>query len=98
MVEIAVHKVADDFNGTVNVEFLDRAVAQVTGNGSDAIALFDRKTRDGKIAAIIADEGDVGAVERSDERQAAGRGHGASQQRADGMRNRVMDVEKIERR
>lgn len=95
MIEIAVHEIADDLNWPTDVEFLDRPVAQVAGDGGDAVALLDREARDGQITAVIAHERDVRAVEGGDERQAAGRGHGPCEQSADGMRDRVMDVEEI---
>src|SRR5690349_11832247 len=55
MILIAVHKIADDLDGATDVEFLDRAFAQIIGNGGDAIALLNRKTGDGQIAAVVAD-------------------------------------------
>jgi len=96
-VEIAVDEIGDHFDGALDVEFLKGLAEKIAGDGSDAVALLDGKLRDGKIAAVAADEGDVRAVKRGDERKPTGSGHGAREQGADGMRNGVMNVEKVER-
>ncbi len=96
-IEIAIHEVGDDFDGTLDVEFLERLLAEVVGDGGDAVALLDGKFRDGEIAAVAANESDVGAVKRGDEGKAVRRGHGTREQGADGMRDRVVHVEQIER-
>ncbi len=58
----------------------------------------DAEARDGEIGAVEADERDVGAVERGDEGQvdALGGEHLAREQRGDGVRDRVVDVQEIE--
>ena len=75
VVEIAVHEIGNDFDGALDLEFLESLIQQIARNGSDAVALLDGKARDGEIAAVAADERDVRAVERRDERKAARRGH-----------------------
>jgi len=70
---------------------------QVARDGGDAVALLDRKARDGEIATIAADEGDVRAVESGDEGKTARRGHRTREHGADGMGDGVMDVEQVER-
>src|SRR6267142_1582829 len=95
IVEIAIHEIGDDFDGALDVEVLESFLQKILRDGGDAVALLDGKFSDGKIAAVAADEGDVRAVKRGDEGKAARRGHGACEQRADGMRDGVVDVEKV---
>ncbi len=66
-VDVAVDEVADDFDLGVDVEGLAGAVAEVGGDGGDAVGLLDAEFRDGKVGAVEADEGDVGSVQRGDE-------------------------------
>ena len=66
-VDVAVDEVADDFDLGVDVEGFAGAVAQVGGDGGDAVGLFDAELCDGKVGAVEADERDVGAVQRGDE-------------------------------
>jgi hypothetical protein len=68
-VEVAVDEVADDFDLAGDAEGLAGAVAQVAGDGGDAVGLVDAEAGDGEVGAVEADEGDVGAVERGDEGQ-----------------------------
>src|ERR1700676_898151 len=95
-VEIAVDEIGDDFDGALDVELFERLCEEIGGDGGDAVALLDGKARDGEEAAVAADERDVRPVERGDEREAARSGHGASEMRADRMRNGVVDMQKIE--
>ena len=55
------------------------------------------KRGDGEIGAVEADQGDVGAMERGDEREmdAAGGEHLFGEVGRDGVRNGVMDVEEV---
>ena len=96
-VEIAVDEIGDDFDGALDVEFFDGLVEEILGDGGDAVALLDGEFGDGEIAAVAADESDVGAVERGDEGEAARGGHGTGEERADGVGNGVVDVEEVER-
>ena len=98
-VDVAVDEVADDLDLGVDVEGFAGAVAEVGGDGGDAVGLFDAELCDGKVGAVEADERDVGAVERGDEgKMMAARGeHLPGQQSADGVRDGVVDVEEIER-
>src|SRR2546430_7406845 len=75
VVEVAVHEIGDDFDGALDLEFLESLIEQIARDGGDAVALLDGKARDGKIAAVAADQRDVRPVERRDERKAARRGH-----------------------
>ena len=75
VVEVAVHEIGDDFDGALDFEFLESLVEQISGDGGDAVALLDGKARDGKIAAVAADQGDVRSVESGDEWKPARRGH-----------------------
>src|SRR6266850_3697509 len=97
IVEIAIHEIGDDFDGALDVEILESFLQKIVRDGGDAVALLDGKFGNGKIAAVAADEGDVRAVKGSDEGKAARSGHGTREQGADGMRNRVVDVEQVER-
>src|SRR6266566_4224388 len=96
-VQIAVHKVRNDFDGAFDVELFQRFAKQVAGNAGNAVALLDGKLGDGKIAAVAADERDVRAMQRGNKREAARRSHRAREQRAHRMRNGIMHVEKVER-
>jgi len=98
-VEVAVDEVADDFDVAGNVESLISAVAKIAGDSGDAVGLVDAELGDGKVAAVEANEGDVGPVERGDEGKmfAAGGEHLAREQCADAVRNGVVDVEEVER-
>ena len=96
-VEIAVHEIGNNFDGALDVELFDGLFEEILGDGGDAVGLLDGKFCDGEITAIAADESDVGAVERSDERQTAGSGHGTGEKRADGVGNSVVDVKEVER-
>src|ERR1700683_4050040 len=75
LVKITVHEIRNHLNGPLDFEFLQGAVAQVIRNSGHAVALLDGKSRDGQIAAVAADQRDIGAMERGDERQAPGRSH-----------------------
>ena len=81
-----------------DAEVAEGLVAEVLRDAGDAVGLLDGVAGDGQIAAIEADEGDVGAVERGDEGQAAAAGgeHLAREQGADGVRDGVVDVEQVE--
>ena len=68
-VDVAVDEVADDFDLGVDVKGFAGAVAKVSGDGGDAVGLLDAELGDGKVGAVEADEGDVGAVEGGDEGQ-----------------------------
>src|SRR5258708_10307635 len=59
-VEIAVYEIRDDFDGALDVEFLERLVEQMAGDGGDAVALLDGKARDGQIGASAPYERNVG--------------------------------------
>jgi hypothetical protein len=75
-----------------------RAIGEVLRDGGDAVGLVDTKAGDREVAAIEADEGDVGAVESGDEGQAQALGaqHFLGEVRGDGVRDRVMNVEQVE--
>ena len=66
-VDVAVDEVADDFDLAGDAEGFAGAVAEVGGDGGDAVGLVDAEAGDGEVGAVEADEGDVGAVERGDE-------------------------------
>src|SRR5580692_10046308 len=76
-VDVAIHEVVDDFNMVLDVEFPQRTLAQILRDGSYAIALFDRETRDRQVRAIQPDQRDVGAVERGHKRQLLSSGLGS---------------------
>ena len=95
-VEIAIDEIGNDLDGALDIEFLERGFFQVMGDGSDAVGLLDGEFGDGQEAAIVADQSDVGAVERGNERQAPGSGHGAREQRAHRVRDGVMNVQQVE--
>ena len=89
-------KFGNHFDGALDVKFLDRALLQIMRNGRDAVGLLDRKFGDRQKTSVVSDQGNVGAVQRGDERQRLRRRHHARQQGADGMGNRVMHVQQIE--
>ena len=101
-VKIAIHEVGNHFDGMAHVKLDHRAVAQVIGDGSHAVALLDAEAGYRQIGTIGADERNVGAVQRGHKRQAprtqiAGRSqHLPRQQRAHRMRNCVVDVQQVE--
>src|SRR5580698_4873622 len=98
-VDVAIDRVVDDFDVILDVEDAQSSIAKIVRDGGDAVTLFDGVTRDRKVRAIEADEGDVGAMERGHEGQAAAawsNGHHLpGEQSTHGMRNRVVNVEKI---
>ena len=69
---VAVHEVRDDFDVVLDVENIQRAVAQVLRDRRNAIALLDRKTRNRQIGTIEPDESDVGAMQSRNKRQDCG--------------------------
>ena len=99
-IHVAIHRVVDDFDFFLHIEDPHGAVAQIVGDGGDAVALVDGIARDGQVGAVQPDQRDVGAVQRGDEGQAAAsrtiRQHLARQQRAHRVRNRVVHVQQIE--
>ena len=97
-VEVAVDEVADDFDLARDAEVFAGALAQVGGDGGDAVGLVDAEAGDGEIGAVEADEGDVGAVEGGDEGQVAASfgEHLAGEQGADAVGDGVVDVEEVE--
>ena len=102
-VDVAVDEVADDLDGVGGGEGLEGAVAEVGGDGGDAVGLLDAEAGDGEIGGIEADEGDVGAVEGGDDGEIAGGEAGgrvlqhlAGEDGGDGVGDGVVDVEEIE--
>ncbi len=95
-VEIAIHKIGDHFDRMLDVEFIERALFQIMGNGGHAVRLLDGKFCDRQKTSVIADERDIRAVKRGNKRQFVGRRHGAGQQRADRMRNGIVDVQQVQ--
>ena len=98
-VDVAVDEVADDLDFGGDVECFAGAVAEIAGDGGNSVRLLDAELGDGQIGAIEADEGDVGAVQGSDEGEMAATDgeHLAGEQGADGVGYGVVDVEEIER-
>src|SRR5437868_10081456 len=70
-IDVAVDEVVDHFDGMLYFEFLYRPVFQVMRDGGDAVALLDRKTRDGKIRPVGPHQSDVSPVQGGDIRQSA---------------------------
>ncbi len=102
-VDVAVDEVADDFDLGLDVEGFAGAVAEVGGDGGDAVGLLDAELGYREVGAVEADEGDVRAVQGGDEgevaaalRLLAGLEHLAGEQSGDGVRDGVVDVEEIE--
>jgi len=97
---VAVHEVRDDFDMVLDIENIERAVAQILRDGGHAVALLDGKTRNRKIRAVEPDQSDVGAVQSGDKRQMAPRWscrqHLLGQHGAHRVRNRVVHVQQIE--
>ncbi len=73
-----------------------RGLLQIMRNGGHAIGLLDREFGNGQEAAIVSHERDIGAVQGGNERQALGCRHGTREERADRMRNRVVNVEQVQ--
>src|SRR5260370_39677919 len=57
IVEIAVHKVGNDFDGALYVEFFDSLVEQMVGNGGEASTLLEDKAGERGIAGVASDGG-----------------------------------------
>ena len=74
------------------------ALAEVFGDGGDAIGDLDAEPGDGEIGAVESDEGDVGAVEGGDDGEVAATTgeHFAGQEGRDGVGDGVVDVKEIE--
>ena len=86
----------NDLN-VVKIERFDRRLLQKFRYRRHTVRLLQAVTRDRQIAAIGADERNVGAVKRRDDRHVAFLLDGfASEYRRDRMRYRVMNVQQIE--
>src|SRR4029077_5861445 len=96
-VEITIDEVGDYLDGAFDVEILKRAIEQISRNRSNAVALLDGIAGDRKETAVVAHQSDVCAMKSGDEGKAAGSGHGARQQGADGVGNGVVNVKQVER-
>ena len=70
-VYITIHRVIDHLDGVLYVEDPHRAIAQVIGNGSDAVALINRISGDRQVRAIQANERYVGPVKGGHKRKPA---------------------------
>src|SRR4029077_18013443 len=70
-VDITIYRVIDPRDGVLDVEDPHRAIAQVIGNGSDAVALINRISRDRQVRAIQANERYVGPVKGGHKRKPA---------------------------
>src|ERR1700712_1809617 len=66
-VDVAVDEVADDFDLAGDAEGFAGAVAEVGGDGGDAVRLVDAETGDGEVRAVESYECDVRAVQGGDE-------------------------------
>ena len=97
-IKIAIDEIGDDFDGPLDVELLDGFLFEVIRDAGHAIGLFDGEARDRQKTAIVAHQGDIGAVQRGDKGQPPRRGHGARQYGAHRMRNGVMHMQQIEPR
>ena len=86
--------------GRPHAELADRHVAQVAGDRRHRVALLDAPAGDRQIRAVLADDRDVGAVQRRDDlqRHAVAVAHLARQDRRDRVRQRVVDVQQVEAR
>ena len=98
-VHVTIDEVADDFDGRVDFEGGEGALAEVLGDGGDAVGDLDAEPGDGEVGAVEAHQGDVGTVEGGDEGDvhAAGGEHLAGEVRGDGVGDGVMDVQEVER-
>ncbi len=102
VVDVAVHEVGNHLDRGLHLEDFHRALLQVVGDGSNAVALLNGKARDRKVGGIGADQRDVGSVQRGDVRQPARLAHMVAAQHLPGqhgahrMRNGVVHVQQIE--
>src|ERR1041385_1332401 len=95
-VVVLANKIRNHLN-VVEMKNLARRILQIMRDRSDAVRLHDAITRNRQIRSIRADEGDVRAVQSRNYRQAPSRLERlARENRADRMRNRVMNVKQIE--
>ena len=69
LVQIAVDEVVDHADRVRDSENFHRLLLQIIADGGDAVGFFDGKFGDRKIRAVGADQRNVGAVQRRDERQ-----------------------------
>ena len=97
-VEARVHEVRHDLDLALHPELADRDVLQVLRDRRHRVALLDRPAGDRQVRAVLADDRDVGAVERRDDLQpdAVAVAHLAGQDRRDRVGQGVVDVEQVE--
>ena len=95
-IQITIDEIGDYFDGPLDVEILQSAIKQIARNRSDAVALLNGIASDRKEAAIVAHQGDVCPMKSRDEGKAAGSGHGACQQGANGVGNGVVNVKQVQ--
>ena len=99
-IHIAVDEVVDHLDVILDVEFLQRLLAQIFGDGRYPVTFFNGIARDREIRAVETDQRDVGAVKRGYKGQLATSGsvakHLACEQRTYGVWNRVVNVQQVE--
>ena len=66
-VNIAVHEIGNDVDRPQRMEFLDRLVPQVSGNGGHAIALIDAEAGNGQIRVVESHQRNICPVQRCNE-------------------------------
>jgi hypothetical protein len=96
---VTIDKVMDDLDlGGGDIKCFASAVAEMVGYRGDAVGLYYPKPSDREVRVIEAHEGDVGSVEGGDEgKRSTSRGqHLTGEERADGVRYGVVNVEEIE--
>ena len=99
-IDVAIHKVINHLDIVSDVQLAQGTFLQILRYRSYSIALLDGKARDRKIRTVKADEGDVRAVQGRNERKPAPSGfrgeHLPREQRAYRVRNRIVNVQKVE--
>src|ERR1035441_8170873 len=64
-IHVAIYRVIDYFDLLIDIEDAHRTIAEIIGNGSDAVALVDGVARDGQVGSVQPDQSDISAVQRS---------------------------------
>ena len=96
IVNVAIDEIGNDRHRPLNLKFLDRPAPKIFGHRGDGITLFDAKTCDGQIRTIVADQGDIRSMKRRDEGYNAIRQHLLRQVRADGVGDRIVNMQNIQ--
>src|SRR5262245_18445448 len=74
-VDNAIDKVRNDLNRPLNLKLLNGALFKVLGNGGNGVVQLNTEARNRNVRSIVADQGDIGAMQCRDEWNYAVRQH-----------------------